>query len=103
VPTVRLQVPESVADAIRGEANRRLVHPGEVLADFVRTCWPLYVHRQLARDLVPVLDVESIDEAEEREAPPAEAEGATGLTLPDQAEARLPPPRSDAEARGDTD
>lgn len=103
MPSVRLQVPESVADAIRGEANRRLMHPGEVLTEFVRTFWPRYVQCQLARDLTPVLDVEEVDRPEEMATPPAEAEGASRLISPDQAEPSLPLPRPEAEACGGDD
>jgi hypothetical protein len=62
--SVRIAVPETVADALRGEANRRLVHPGDVLVDFVRSCWPSYVANQLVTDLRPVLDAEGEDVVE---------------------------------------
>ncbi len=57
VPSARIMIPLEVHDAIRGEANRRLLQPGEVLTDFVRQCWPAYVAGSLARDLAPVIDV----------------------------------------------
>jgi hypothetical protein len=62
--SVRLAVPEPVVDALRGEAARRLCHPGDVLADFVRACWPDYVADRLADDLRPVIDAECVGEVE---------------------------------------
>jgi hypothetical protein len=57
-------VPEPVVDALRGEAARRLCHPGDVLADFVRACWPNYVADRLADDLRPIIDAERVEEVE---------------------------------------
>jgi hypothetical protein len=58
-------VSEPAADALRGEANRRLLRPGDVFDDFMRTCWPSYVAASLARDLQPVVDAEVVDDARE--------------------------------------
>jgi hypothetical protein len=63
-------VPEALYDAIRGEAARRLMRPGEVLADFMRTCWPQYVAGELARDLQPVLDAEAEEPTSDTEVTP---------------------------------
>lgn len=60
--SVNLKVPVPVADAIRGEANRRMVRPGDVLIDFVRRHWPEYVAGELARDLRPAIDAVAVDE-----------------------------------------
>ena len=57
-----VQVPEPVADALRGEAARRGCRPGEVLADFVRACWPRFVAGALEKDLRPVVDAELVDD-----------------------------------------
>lgn len=45
-----LRVPEEVHAAVRAEANRQLRHPGDVLTDFLRACWPDYVAGRIRAD-----------------------------------------------------
>lgn len=76
VESVSLKVPVPVADAIRGEASRRLTRPGEVLTDFVQRYWPAYVADELKRDLCPVIDavvVDDLPEAQRLGEPPSRA------------------------------
>lgn len=95
--TANFSVPEAVADALRGEAQRRLVRPGEVLTDFMRHCWPTYLAECVADDLQPVLDVEALDAETPPDQPAAPHEHSST-----NADAMLPLARPDAEACGDT-
>jgi len=57
-------VPQEVADALRAEAYRTLRRPGEVLVDFVRTCWPDFIAGRLRTELrhpATVIDVVAVE------------------------------------------
>lgn len=60
--TFTVTLPPEVAAAVDAEAYRRLVRRGDVLAEFVRTCWPTYLANVLAQDLASVLDAEEVDD-----------------------------------------
>jgi hypothetical protein len=50
-----------VADVLRGEASRRMVHPGQVLIDFICACWPAYIAGTARRELSQPLDETAVD------------------------------------------
>jgi hypothetical protein len=103
MPSVRLLVPEPVADALRGEANRRLMRPGEVLTDFLRTCWPHYAAGELARDLRPILDAEIVDVSSDAETASGLPEAAPRPISADQVAPSLPPGDPERGPDGGTD
>jgi hypothetical protein len=91
-------IPDEVDLAIRAEAYRLGCRPGDVLVRWLRATFPDYVRDQLRGDLRhpnahAVLDIEVVDSDGPRHAatPPTLAEGASGLTSPqDQADASVP-------------
>lgn len=67
-----VNLPEAIAAALDGEAHRRRLRRGDVLREFLVREFPQYVCDEIERDLLPVLDVESLeDEHDDAATPPA--------------------------------